>query len=185
MYLDQKTHQVNLIADSESQQNLRESKALLEIEDILIRTNEKKANLQFHDHQREEVVNPCTSSLHSCHQSIPSKYHQLSWEKNLQNCFKDQSLPDGRYDKLPAEILRIIFGFLEPTDLRSLLLVSKSWKAVAEEPALWTGFDFPEKSRKSSLKLKKFMRTSLSSKIQHVTLANNGCAELMRVSDLI
>jgi hypothetical protein len=172
LYLDQKTQQVNLVADCESQKKLRESKALTELEDILKRTNEEKSSLQFYDHHHE-AVNSCPSSTHSCHQSKPAKYHQLSWEKNQENCFKDQILSENRFDKMPVEVLRMIFGYLKPVDLIDVLLVCHSWKSVAEEPALWAGFELPVKSRKSSHNLKEFLKTSLSSKVQHLTIANN------------
>ena len=162
LYLDQKTQQVNLVADCESQKKLRESKALTGLEEILKGTNEMKTALQFYNLQHE-VVNPCPGSVHSCHQSQPSKDHKLSWEKNQQSCFKDQILPENCYDKLPVEVLRLIFGFLKTTHLRKVILVSHSWKSVAEEPVLWAGFDLPVKSRKSSHNLKDFFKTLLSS----------------------
>ena len=139
---------------------IRESKTLTGLEEILKGTNEMKTALQFYNLQHE-VVNPCPGSVHSCHQSQPSKDHKLSWEKNQQSCFKDQILPENCYDKLP--VLRLIFGFLKPTHLRKVILVSHSWKSVAEEPVLWAGFDLPVKSRKSSHNLKDFFKTLLSS----------------------
>jgi len=169
LYLDQKTQRVNFVSDCESQKKLRDSKALTELEDILKSTNEKKTALQFYNHQHEVVS--------SCHQSQPSKYHKLSWVKNQQICLKGQILPENCYNNLPVEVLRMIFGFLKPTDLRKVLLVSHSWKSVAEEPALWAGFGLPVKSRKSSQNLKEFLKTTLSSKVQRLTIARRNAFE--------
>jgi len=173
VYFDQKTQQVNLIADSESQQKLRESKVFPELENIVKRTAEQEAQLQLYNHQLE-ALKPCTRSAHACHQFIPSTFNQFSWEKNLPECFEDQCLPTDSYDGLPAEVLRMIFGFLDSGDLKNVLLVSRTWKSAAEAPGLWTGFGLPKKSRLNPQNLSEFLKTSLSSKLKHLTLAEYG-----------
>lgn len=38
----------------------------------------------------------------------------------------------------PVEIMTRIIRHLPPRDLKSVMLVSKLWKSVAEDPKLWT-----------------------------------------------
>ena len=40
--------------------------------------------------------------------------------------------------KLPMEMLERVFQFLAPKDLKTVRLVCKHWKEVAEIPTLWT-----------------------------------------------
>ena len=43
-----------------------------------------------------------------------------------------------QFQNLPIEIFLSIFKQLSPQDLKSAVLVSKSWQEVGEDPALWT-----------------------------------------------
>ena len=165
LYIDQKTQQVNLVADSVSQKEFRESKAFSELQEILTRTNEKKTKLQFYDNLCDAAN---AADANSCCQLMPVK----SGETNQENSLNGQMLlPRHNYDKLPAEILRIIFEYLKPTDLRNILLVSQTWKSVAEEPVLWTGFDLPDVCRRHVQALLMFSNLSLFSKLQHLALS--------------
>ena len=50
------------------------------------------------------------------------------------NNYKDPVLlPRFSYDKPPTDILRTLFKYLRPEDLKNLLLVSQIWKSVAVE----------------------------------------------------
>jgi len=177
LYLDQKSGKVNLLTDSESEKCLGQSRsAFKELENILEREVEEKEKLFLYNHNqvREGEEDPCSKACHSCHHLVPM--FQLEWEKNLgTSCFMDKNrfthVKD--YDKLPAEILRIIFGFLKPEDLKNVLLVSKKWKSVADEPVLWAGFDLPQKCRENSENFYRFLDFSLSSKLQHLTLTGS------------
>ena len=124
LYLDQKTGKVNLLADSESQNSLGQSRAALkELENILESKVDEKEKLSLYNHnQVREDEEPCSKSIHSCHH--PAPMFQLAWEKNLPpSCFAGKKwFPDVKdYDKLPAEILKIMFGFLKPDDLKKVL----------------------------------------------------------------
>ena len=44
----------------------------------------------------------------------------------------------AQFQNLPIEIFLSIFKQLSPQDLKSAVLVSKSWQEVGEDPALWT-----------------------------------------------
>jgi hypothetical protein len=44
----------------------------------------------------------------------------------------------AQFQNLPIEIFFFIFKQLSPQDLKSAVLVSKSWQEVGEDPALWT-----------------------------------------------
>jgi len=177
LYIDQKSGKVNLLADSESKKRLGQSRAALkDLESILESKVDEKVNLCLYDHNQVlESEEPCSKSGHSCHH--PAPMFQLGWEKNPStDCFAGKKwFPDVKdYDKLPAEILRILFGFLKPEDLKNMLLVSKKWKSVADEPVLWAGFDLPQKCRENSENFYRFLDTfSLSSKLQHLTLTGS------------
>jgi len=177
LYIDQKSGKVNLLADSESKKSLGQSRAAIkDLENILESKVDVKAKLCLYDHNQVlESEEPCSKSGHSCHH--PTPIFQLEWEKNLStNCFAGKKwFPDVKdYDKLPAEILRNVFGFLNPEDLKEVLLVSKKWKSVADEPFLWTGFDLPQKCRENSENFYRFLDSfSLSSKLQHLALTSS------------
>jgi len=44
----------------------------------------------------------------------------------------------AQFQNLPNEILFFIFKELSPLDLKSAVLVSRSWQAVGKDPQLWT-----------------------------------------------
>ena len=43
---------------------------------------------------------------------------------------------------LPEEMLRIIFSFLPPKDLKAVVLVCKLWSRVGQAPGLWSWITF-------------------------------------------
>ena len=113
-YVDQATQKVHLMSDSESFKQIRESNAILEIENILNRTVERTKKLNFSNLIFGEDEQSCRTGLHKCH--LPPPKFQLSWEKGNFCCLNERkSMPvDARIGKLPPEILRNIFGFLKP-----------------------------------------------------------------------
>eukprot|EP00092_Neocalanus_flemingeri_P087057 GFUD01109795.1.p1 GENE.GFUD01109795.1~~GFUD01109795.1.p1 ORF type:complete len:558 (+),score=116.80 GFUD01109795.1:48-1721(+) len=167
MHLDQETKRVYVMADSESIKKLRESNALIEIEQILKTSFEEGKKLNLYD-QKYEAKSACTRSLHSCHD--PKHRHELSWEKDPHGWHKHQN--PTVIEKLPTEILQRIFGSLELSDLKSVILVSKQWNAVASKPALWKEFDLPAKCCEKDNYVK-FFEGSLSSNLQNLALTDN------------
>jgi len=143
-YLDKESNEVKMIADSESHRKVVESKLLEKVEEMLKSSLQEKNKLKFYDD------------------------HTLCQNNN----YKDPVLlPLVSYDKLPTEILRTIFKHLRPEDLKTLLLVSQTWKSVADDPLLWTGFGLPTKCTKNKDLLESFLSEgSLSSKLQHLKL---------------
>jgi len=143
-YLDKESNEVKMIADSESHRKVVESKLLEKVEEMLKSSLQEKNKLKFYDD------------------------HTLCQNNN----YKDPVLlPLVSYDKLPTEILRTIFKHLRPEDLKTLLLVSQTWKSVADDPLLWTGFGLPTKCTKNKDLLERFLSEgSLSSKLQHLEL---------------
>jgi len=115
------------------------------------------------------AANSCAGSLHTCH--LPDLW-EFPWLKKQSGCFVDKSVTIANYDKLPSEILRHVFGFLEPEDLKTVLLVSRTWKSVAEEPSLWTGFGLPETCKNSVQNLLEFSKMSLFFNLQHLDLSD-------------
>ena len=63
-----------------------------------------------------------------------------------------------------------MFGNLHTSDLKIVGLVSKQWKSVADAPALWAGFQLPEKCKENEIDFFQFFKGSLSSKLQHLGL---------------
>jgi len=143
-YLDKESNEVKMIADSESHRKVVESKLLEKVEEMLKSSLQEKNKLKFYDD------------------------HTLCQNNN----YKDPVLlPLVSYDKLPTEILRTIFKHLRPEDLKTLLLVSQTWKSVADDPLLWTGFGLPTKCTKNKDLLESFLSEgSLSSKLQYLEL---------------
>ena len=90
----------------------------------------------------------------------------------MPGCFEDLAPTDVNYEKLPKEILRGSFEYLEPIDLQKVILVSKCWKSVADERALWKDLYFPFKCRRSVIKFMEFFQKSISSKLQNLWLDN-------------
>jgi len=170
-YVNQLTQKVHLMSDSESVRQIRESKTILEIEKILSSTFEGKKNLNFSNLIFDGDKQSCQKGVHKCH--LPQPKFQLSWEKS-DLCYLNESKPmlvDARIGKLPPEILRNIFGYLKPApDLKNMLLVSKYWKSVAEDPLIWSGFEFPAKCHENEQALQTFFEGNLFSKVQHLVL---------------
>ena len=107
--------------------------------------------------------------------SINAIFHHLnfllSWEKGNFCCLNERkSMPvDARIGKLPPEILRNIFGFLKPEqDLKNMLLVSKYWKSVPEDPVIWAGFGIPVKCRENEQNLQMFFEGNLFFMVQQM-----------------
>ena len=59
---------------------------------------------------------------------------------------RKQEVPDFLYTimmsqtgitKLPEEMLVKIFSLLPPQDMKSVILVCKSWRGIGEDPTLW------------------------------------------------
>jgi len=170
IYLDPVSKNVYLMGDSESVKKVGELKALLDFESILKTTFESSKKLTFYD-QRSEAQTVC-SRTHSCHLK-PT--FQFSWEKDTPACYDDSTpAADVKYDTLPKEILRTVFSFLEPSDLQNVILVSRQWKSVADEPALWAEFRLPRKCRENEVDFGIFFELSISSKLQQLTLHNFG-----------
>jgi hypothetical protein len=73
LYFDQKTGKVNLLADSDSQKRLGQSRAALkELESILESKVDDKEKPSFYNHnQVREGEEPCTKSSHNCHHPAP------------------------------------------------------------------------------------------------------------------
>jgi len=139
-YLDKESNEVKLIADTVSQRKVRESGQFEKLECLLKRTKKEKNKLAFYD--------DCSLGHGQCNPKDPM----------------------FSYDKLPTEILRAIFKYLVPEDLKTLILVSQTWKSVADEPLLWTGFGLPTKCMKNQKLFEKFFEGSLSSKLQYLEL---------------
>jgi len=56
---------------------------------------------------------------------------------------------------LPEEILLQVFGLLPPSDLKTIVLVSKQWMVLGEDPNLWTWATVSVNIKEDLLKLKK------------------------------
>jgi len=178
LYFDKVSQKVFIMADSQSLKKIRKLQALVDIENVLKCTHEEGQELGLFD-QKFEAERPwyfsCRQgraglSQHSCHVLKPQ--FQLSWEKNLSGCFEDRTPIDVNNARLPREILRSVFEYLNTNDLKNVILVSKYWKSVAGEPGLWKGFDLPKKCRSIESNFVKFFRDSISSKLQDLTLSN-------------
>jgi len=171
MYLDPVSKNVYIMGESECVKEVRESRALLDLEIILKTKLELNKKLTFYD-QKSEDPKVCSRSPHSCHALTPK--FQFSWEKDPPACFDDTTTVDVSYDDLPKEILCTVLSFLEPSDLKNVSLVSKRWKSVADKRALWTGFQLPRKCREKKVNFVKFFELSISSKLQNLVLSNLG-----------
>ena len=176
-HFDKMSKRVFIMADSESLKKVQELKALLDMENILKTTFEEGKKLMMYDQKCEAEKLLCVNrpngipTQHKCH--LPKPKFQFSWEKALPGCFEDRRAPtEVNYERLPREILRAVFEFLDPSDLKQVILVSKHWKSVAEEPVLWKDFDLPIKCRKSEINFEKFFKKSISSKLQILSLHN-------------
>jgi len=71
--------------------------------------------------------------------------------------------------ELPPEILRRCFRSLAPPDLKSSVLVSEDWRAVGEDPSLWTWCQVTIRSREdldklSVRRLRKVQKISIKSR---------------------
>ena len=167
-HFDKMSKRVFIMADSESLKKVQELRALLDIENILKTTFEEGKKLILYNQKFEAEKPICGNrstsnpTIHTCH--LPKPKFQLSWEKSLPGCFEDRQSPtEVNYEKLPREILRSVFEYLNPSNLKHVILVSKHWKSVAEEPALWKDFGLPNKCRRSEINLEDFFEKSILS----------------------
>ena len=77
----------------------------------------------------------CTNFFRTMTDSVPDRHHFYKILERVRAPQKDVTKVNAL---LPEEILRIIFSFLPPKDLKSAVLVCKLWSRVEQAPGLQT-----------------------------------------------
>ena len=85
-----------------------------------------------------------------------SRQEQIDWIDTPSSSDKSLHLINK---VLPIEMLEKVFSHLDPKDLKTVMLVCKSWKSTASAPALWSWATLTWPQEHEHLSLKSFLKT--------------------------
>lgn len=167
-YVDKKTGNVHLMSDNLTAHGIQQSEAMLEIEKILANNENPETNLSLVE-TKSNNESTCSVSEHRCHINDPPRFH-FSWElTELKRLEFLRQIPFD-FDKMPLELLRMLFQYLDCEDILNARLVSKNWNSVADSLKSWRGLKLPLRCSKTETELNQFLDLPISSKVQEIDL---------------